>query len=385
MPGGVIAFCRRWAVDAEADGVHPGLLKEIVERLTRYSEADSSERERLLRSLFGLLDELPAKNPVLENIDLPGADNLSAAVVEGKTADSPETPISRRPVQPDADKRSEVLERPLTVLKGVGVKRAEQYSRLGLKTIADLIWHLPHRHEDFSRVRRISDTQEGQSLSVVANLRSFSERRFAFKRDVLQAFFNDGSGEIRASWWNQSWIKRRMTIGKTYLLSGVVGRYMGHKTLENPVFEEIGSNVLREGPIFPVYGLSAGLRRTDVGRHVQLALKLGLPSLRDPLPESLRRRYSLVPVADALRQIHSPKTTEKCRNAQRRLAFDELFHLQLGVQRRRQEIQNLSAAPMAAEDALLSEFKGVLVLFLDGCATASSGRSAAGTWSGACP
>ena len=350
--GGVAAFCERWSADARADGAHPGLLQEIVERLTRYADADREERERLLRSLFDLLDEPPATDPALENVDRVGAQ-------PARQRSAPPAP-QRSEREADADRPPDTLERPITELKGIGVKKAEQYTRLGIETVADLIWHLPSRYDDFSRVRPIADVEEGESLSVVASLRRFNERRYGYKKEMLQAIFNDGSGEIRATWWNQSWLQRRLKSGKIYRLSGVVGLYMGHKTLENPIFEEIGPSVIKGGPILPVYDLTAGLRNSDVVRHAQQALGSGLASLRDALPETIRRRWELMPLADALRQLHAPESLERLQEARRRVIFDDFFYLQLGVQRRRQEVQDLNAAAMAVDDELLAAYRAAL-------------------------
>ena len=365
--GGVAAFCERWAADARADSVQPGLLQEIVERLTRYADAESDERERMLNALLGLLDEPPPPDPALENVDRFGpaaARQPKTTVAEGQ-GDAGSV-YQASPQSGDAPEPPDVLGRPITDLKGIGVKRAEQYTRLGIETVGDLIWHLPHRHDDYSRVRPIADVEVGESLSIVANLRGFDERKFAYKKEILQALFSDGSGTVRTTWWNQSWMRKRLTIGKTYRLSGVVGLYMGHKTLENPIFEEIGPSVVKDGPILPVYGLTSGLRSSDVSRQVQEALKLGLPSLHDPLPETLRRHYDLIPLTDALRQIHSPETSERLDNARKRIIFDDFFFLQLGVQRRRQEIQHFNAAAMTVDDNLLANYLTVLPFALTG-------------------
>ncbi len=366
--GGVAAFCERWAADARADAVQPGLLQEILERLSRYADAEGDERARLLNSLLDLLDELPPADPALKNVDRvgrgPGRQPEAAAT--GGQVDAESKAAHQPSLQSDARDLPDVSGQPITDLKGIGAKRAEQYARLGIETIGDLIWHLPHRYDDFSRVRLIADVEEGESLSVVANLRGFSTRRFAYKKEILQGVFSDGSGTIRTTWWNQSWLKNRLTTGKTYRLSGVVGLYMGHKTLENPYFEEVGPNVIKEGPILPVYGLTAGLSSSDVSRQVQQALRQGLPSLQDPLPESLRSDHDLLPLADALRQIHAPDTPEELDNARRRIIFDEFFYLQLGVQRRRQEIQHLNAASMTADDHLLAEYETALPFVLTG-------------------
>ena len=371
--GGVAAFCERWAADAKADSVQPGLLQEIIQRLSQYAAAESDERAQLLNSLLDLLDEPPPPDPALENIDRVGqgqarrpdatqaSDRTEAATSSAhQQQQMSDTAATEAPESPDT------LNRPITDLKGIGAKRAEQYARLGIETVEDLIWHLPHRYDDFSRVRPIADVEEGESLSVIANLRGFSQRQFAYKKEILQANFSDGSGTIRTTWWNQSWLKNRLSIGKTYRLSGVVGLYMGHKTLENPYFEEIGPKVIKDGPIMPVYGLTAGLRSSDVSRQVQQALRQGLPALRDPLPEPLRSRYSLMPLTDALQQIHAPETPERLDDARKRIIFDDFFYLQLGVQRRRQEIQHLNAPLMTADDELLPTYRTALPFALTG-------------------
>ncbi len=369
--GGVTAFCERWAEDAKAEAVQPGLMQEIIDRLSQYADAESDERERLLNALLELLDELPPPDPALENIDRVGQGQARHSEAS-PAGDRNETRSVHQPsphsetAETEAPEPSDTLERPITDLKGVGAKRAEQYARLGIETVEDLIWHLPHRYDDFSRVRPIADVEEGESLSIIANLRGFSQRKYAYRKELLQANFSDGSGTVRINWWNQSWLKNRLSVGKTYRLSGVVGLYMGHKTLENPYFEEIGPHAIKDGPIMPVYGLTAGLRNSDVSRQAQQALKLGLPSLQDPLPEQLRRHHSLIPLTDALRQIHSPESPEQLDNARKRIIFDDFFYLQLGVQRRRQEIQHFNAPSMAVEDELLAAYRSALPFALTG-------------------
>ena len=369
--GGVTAFCERWAEDAKAEAVQPGLMQEIIDRLSQYADAESDERERLLNALLELLDELPPPDPALENIDRVGQGQArqpeaSPAGDRTGTRSAHQPSPHSETAETEAPEPSDTLERPITDLKGVGAKRAEQYARLGIETVEDLIWHLPHRYDDFSRVRPIADVEEGESLSIVANLRGFSQRKYAYRKELLQANFSDGSGTVRINWWNQSWLKNRLSVGKTYRLSGVVGLYMGHKTLENPYFEEIGPHAIKDGPIMPVYGLTAGLRNSDVSRQAQQALKLGLASLQDPLPEQLRRHYSLIPLTDALRQIHSPETPEQLDNARKRIIFDDFFYLQLGVQRRRQEIQHFNAPSMAVDDELLAAYNSALPFALTG-------------------
>ena len=371
--GGVTAFCERWEADAKADAVQPGLLQEIVQRLSQYADAESDERARLLNSLLELLDELPPPDPALDNVDRVGqgrARQPEAAPTRNRTEAGTRSAHQQSPksdtAETEAPEPPYTLNRPITDLKGIGTKRAEQYARLGIETVEDLIWHLPHRYDDYSRVRPIADVKEGESLSIIANLRGFSQRKFAYKKEILQANFSDGSGTVRTTWWNQSWLKNRLTVGKTYRLSGVVGLYMGNKTLENPHFEEIGPKVIKDGPIMPVYGLTAGLRSNDVSRQVQQALKMGLQSLPDPLPESLRRHYSLIPLTDALRQIHAPETPERLDNARKRIIFDDFFYLQLGVQRRRQEIQHLNAPLLTVEHELLATYRTTLPFALTG-------------------
>ena len=371
--GGVAAFCERWAADAKADAVQPGLLQEIVERLSQYAHAEGDERARLLNSLLDLLDEPPSTDPALENIDRIGQGQVRRPEAtqtdhrtEAGTSSAHQQPQNSDTAATEAPESPDTLDHPITDLKGIGAKRAEQYARLGIETIEDLIWNLPHRYDDYSRVRPIADVQEGESLSIIANLRGFSQRQFAYKKEILQANFSDGSGAIRTTWWNQSWLKNRLSIGKTYRLSGVVGLYMGHKTLENPYFEEIGPKVIKDGPIMPVYGLTAGLRSSDVSRQVQQALRKGLPVLRDPLPEPLRRHYSLMPLTDALQQIHAPETPERLDNARKRIIFDDFFYLQLGVQRRRQEIQHLNAPLMTVDDEFLEAYGTALPFTLTG-------------------
>ena len=357
--GGVLAFRDRWLVDARADAVHPGLVQEIAGLLTLYADATTDEREHLLRTLLGLLDDPPQSDLALANIDRIGAEAELVRVAPPIDAPAPQMRVGPARAEPLPSLQAN-LAQPLTVLKGVGAKKAEQYARLGIKTIGDLIWHLPRRYDDFSRVRVIADVEEGERISVVANLGRFSERKFGYKKQMVQAIFNDGSGTLRASWWNQPWIKDRLEIGKTYRLSGTVGLYMGYKTLEKPIFEEIVPSDIKDGPILPIYGLTDGLRNSDVSKHVEQALTLGLAAIGDGLPQEVRQRYNLTNLPNALRQLHRPQTPEQLHAAQQRIAFNEFFYIQLGVQRRRREIQDLHAAEMIAGDDWLAAYQAGL-------------------------
>ncbi len=151
--------------------------------------------------------------------------------------------------------------------------------------------------------------------------------------------------------------------------SGKVGLFMGHKTLENPVFEDIDEEMVSTGRIAPVYRLTEGIQGNRMRGIVRTALTSYVDVLEDPLPESIRRQFDLPDLQSALRQVHVPDDQDSLDRAWRRLAFEEFFYLQLGVMERRREIRAADALAVETDRARIDGFLDGLPFALTGAQT----------------
>lgn len=369
IAGGFRTFQEIWEADALRAGLDAAWVRQISERILRYEAAGRSERANIAQQILILLDRHVHTDPALRNLDQIGQPAPRAARAEETTAPAippaGPTPRVRQQRRPPAA-GGNVLASPVETVAGIGPATAQVLTRLGIDTVEDLIWHLPVRHDDYSELRSIADLRPGEQLSVVANLWKVEQRKLSFKRTMVQGIFNDGTGTLRATWWTP-YKAKELVEGKTYRLMGKVDLHMGQKVLNSPHLEPVRAKALGKSSILPIYPLTEGLKSSErLSRLIQKALKVALPAIVDPLPEGLRQRHDLMGLAEALVQIHAPESIEALEAARRRLAFDELFYIQLGVQRRRHQLRQATAPALTTDPAVLAQFEAALPFDLTG-------------------
>jgi ATP-dependent DNA helicase RecG len=227
---------------------------------------------------------------------------------------------------------------PLTVLRGIGPKQAENLQRLGLRTMGDTLYFFPRRYVDYSAIKTINQLEFGQEVTVLAVVwEAYNKRIQGGRSSMLKCILRDGTGTIEAPWFNQPWLVNKLTQGRQVQVAGRVDEYLGRLTLKNAVLEDLDREALGTGRIVPIYPLTKDVSATALRRWMYEAVGYTAPKVVDPLPESIRTRINLLPLSEALLQIHFPDSQEKLAAARKRLAFDEMLLLQLGVQRQRQE------------------------------------------------
>ena len=243
---------------------------------------------------------------------------------------------------------AEVLTTPLQYLKGVGPRRAADLENAGLHTVEDLLYRFPTRYEDRSRLQPISTLKPGQTVAIagrvlVCGLRS--TRRPGFK--IFEAAIDDGSGSLRAVWFNQPFLQTIFARGQQVVLYGSV-EMRGSASLQitSPQYEIIDDEdgeTIHTGRIVPVYERTGTITPKMQRRLVYDALQRLPPDLPDPLPESLRVRLGMPSRHAALLAAHFPPAdapigalNQFATPAQQRLVFEEAFLFQMGVLARRQ-------------------------------------------------
>jgi len=298
------------------------------------------------------LKEAPEKIEVVEDADRPS----TTPSVEPVTAIAEEPDKEIRPSEPPA-----ALEAPLTTIAGIGPKSAKTLRKLNLETLGDLLWHLPRRYDDYSQLKTINRLWYGEEVTVIGTVDDIQVRSVRSGRmKLVETVISDGSGSLRATWFNQPWIADRLHPGRPIVLSGKVDQYLGRLTMNNPEWEALDRKQLHTNRIVPVYPLTAGVTSKWLRRVIHSVVMRLAPRVPDPLPQSVLQSANLVPLNIALQQIHFPDDSEQLRKAQHRLAFDEMFLLQLGVLRQKNEWDQLECPPLQVDDGWVTSFTEAL-------------------------
>ena len=312
--GGLDRFLQRWAQE----------LRPMVRELPSYSSMTLKQREEWVSHMLARLDS-PTK--------------------------------VRRPRKAPS-RRTFSLEDDVSKIGGVTTAKIPKLKRMGLSQIRDLIYLFPHRHNDFVNIRKIADLKVAQEQTVVATVWEAREVRLGNRRST-EAILGDDSGNMRAVWFNQPYLAKSFKTGARLVLSGRVNVFRGQKVFESPEYELLygQEELIHTGRLVPVYPLVEGLGQRSLRRWVKQALDTTLPQLAEFLPEDIRHRTGLMSLQNAIAQAHYPDTEADKNSARRRLAFDELFLMQLAVLSRKKEWQQEGEGiPLKADPGFLSAF-----------------------------
>jgi ATP-dependent DNA helicase RecG len=238
--------------------------------------------------------------------------------------------------------------------------------RLGFYTVRELLFHLPRRYDDLREMRQLGDlvwVEEGTVVSArvqVADVRVEASFRRRVQRTIAR--LEDQTGTIEATWFGRRFIERRLQAGDRVIVSGKLKRFGRKLTLDNPDFQPEGRDdeLLHVGRIVPVYRLTAGLTANRLRIAIRDLLDRAGKEYPEYLPGSIREGESLVGIGEALEEAHYPVSFDGRDTALRRLAFDELLALQLGMVARRRQRGRDAAKPIAVTDADDAALRGAL-------------------------
>ena len=258
-----------------------------------------------------------------------------------------------------------LLDQPLTKTRLVAPGMARNLRRMGIDTVRDLVFHFPRRYNDFSRPMTLRQLREKPPEGPVSATVEIVELRVeqGFRRRVQRtvARLRDDTGEGEAIWFGRRYIERRLAAGQTVALSGKVELRGWLPRFQNPEFGEASAESLHAGRIVPVYRLTAGVTLPTLRARIKDVLDEALPSQPEYLPAALRGELEpdlgrLVDVREAIEWMHFPPQFERLDDALRRLAFDELLALQVGMVARQRERQREQGTPIAISDAQFAAY-----------------------------
>ncbi len=285
------------------------------------------------------------------------------AEVEGKkqeTGESQITPEAGRPTRKPKTSRivaPQSIDSPITVVKGISSSLAARFSKLGVRTVRDLLYFFPHRHLDYSQRKTISQLTEGNEETIIANVWQAQETRLGGRRST-EAIVGDETGNVRIVWFNNPYLARKLLTNTRVVISGRVSLYKGRHVFESPEWELVEEKeLIHVGRLVPLYSLTQGLRPRQVRKLMKEVVDQWAWQVEDFMPPELRERQKLLELPQAITQAHFPEDEILKGRARVRLAFDELFLLQLGVLSKKRDWQEGQPAyPISTKKTVLEAF-----------------------------
>lgn len=376
--GGLERMLSPWEAEARLESLPEELIHVVASRLRDYSHLSPSSRRESLEGLWKRIQR-EAGEPI-PDLALPLVDGNEAAVSQELTPhrappkpatavivapSSAGPPVAEAPAEPapapapqkrtaTPESATAALNAPLTVLSGVGPKHASTLARLGLVCLGDMLYNFPRRYDDYSKLKTIRQLWYGEVVTVIGIVQSVNTRYLKGRQArMVEAIISDGSGALRATWWNP-YIAKRIHVSMRVALSGKVEMYLGRLVMSNPELEELDQQNLSTNRIVPVYPLTSNITQRWLRRLMYQVVSFWAPRVQDSLPEAVRNAANVMPLPQAIYQAHFPDSMEMLQSARQRLAFDEIFLLQLGVMRQKRQWQDRTARVFAVSDDWLA-------------------------------
>lgn len=342
--GGLEKFIDNWITKQKQNGDAKiaQLADAIAQTLAGYGTASPNARYEMINRALGILRGEMALTPDL---------------VETAVAEEPSDEFETEEI-PATTPRATVtsglsLDTDIRRLKNVGEIYAKRLHRLGIYTISDLIYHFPRRYDDYSKLKTISQLVYGEEVTLILTVCEVKTREVRGGLKITNVLLADLTGTIQVTYFNQPWLQQQFRSGRRIVISGRVDQDLGRLTLKQTDWEPLSNELVHTARIVPVYPLTEGLTNRWLRRLIHSVVEHWAAQIPDALPETIRERENLLPLAQALREIHFPSSFETMEQARRRLALDEFLLIQLGVLRQRKQWREQPGRALIVEPATL--------------------------------
>ncbi len=357
--GGLDKFIEIWAEAMAAQARGPELLRQVAE--TPYAGMSPEERRRWAGRWGAALNAGLGQTAATRRPDPPPKRPGAAPPAPAPSRSSKPARAAKPGKGPPSLPESHSVDVPVDRLRGVDTKLSGRLERLDVRTVRDLIYLFPRRHLDYSKFARVSELSPGQEYTLMATIwdaREVIGGQQGQRKDT-EAVLSDETGNIKVIWFGQRYLARTLKPNARIAVSGKVEAFRGQLVFVSPEYEllDAGQAPIHTGRLVPVYPLTGGLSGRSLRRLTWQVLGQWLNGVDELLPEDLLDRTGFMPLRDAIRQAHYPDNLGSWEAARRRLAFDELFALQLAVLRRRQHQQrDVQGIPVVAQKEVLDGF-----------------------------
>ncbi len=253
----------------------------------------------------------------------------------------------------------------LEKIKGVGPKILKHLNSIGIYTIEDAITYFPRDYEDRNNIKPVVEMKDGEMISFIGETSIiYGSRRTATGKTITKILFKSEIGYLTGVWFNQPYIKNTFKVGESIYLFGRVSRKMGEIQIIEPQYEKDVDNVPKG--IIPVYSTNKYLSQKVLRKIIAQALNYIDDEISECIPESIRKIYKLLDIKTTLTNIHFPKNMQFLNLCRRRIKFEELLTLQLGlflIKKRLIQSNNAFGIPVCKE---MKDFKESLLFELTG-------------------
>jgi len=233
---------------------------------------------------------------------------------------------------------------------------AEKLARLKIFNVVDLIYYFPRKWEDFGKVIPINKIKPDSKITIKAQLTSLSQFISPIKKmSITNAIFQDDSGALKVTWFNQPYISKNLEKQKTYLLAGTAKLNNQTIGLTNPTIEPADKSPIHSGGIIPVYPMTEGVTSKFIRKTINY-LTTTIKKIPETLTQKLITDFKLTPLPQALTQIHSPKSIANLKTAQKRLSLEELLPIQLSILISRQLNEQPTGQSIAIDNKIIDKF-----------------------------
>lgn len=243
---------------------------------------------------------------------------------------------------------------PVTDLYGIGPEAGRKLQKLEINTVFDLLTFIPRRYNDWSSIGKIEDSEDGKELSFLAQVTSNPVKKGIKKQAPVSFYVSDGTGRIELSYFNAPYILNKFVVGDKVFVHGQVSYYGLHPQIVNPFCERADStddlNLVR-----PVYHLTSGITSNMINKWARNALKAVKDTIPDIIPESLRIKEHLCSASEAYEYVHMPSSLEQAAEGRRRIAYEELILLGIGMKHFMSAGGKDEIAPVVIPSGKLSE------------------------------
>ena len=249
------------------------------------------------------------------------------------------------------------LDTEIIKIAGVGQTIAKRLEKIGLKNLENLLYHFPFHYDDFSKETKIKQLKANAQVNIVGQIELIQNKRSARKRmNITEALVSDESGQIKVIWFNQPFIAKNLKPSDNVSLAGKVEHDFSGFVMKSPVYEKIilGQTIHTQG-IIPNYHLTANITQKQIRFLITKILKQA-EKIPDWLPEQIIKNQKLLSLPEAIEKIHFPKTQNDINQARRRLAFNELFLIQLQSQSIKHELKSTQSAKLKFKEKEIKNF-----------------------------
>ena len=326
------------------DTAGPADRQAAAERTLRLLQAQhdeaTSRRRSQIRGEQGSETSTRASGSLVRRDVRPGDKDIC-----GSDNEKPEGRVPRKGTSRSGSHPPLTLESPLQAIPGVGKAMATSFAGLGVASVRELLYYFPRDHYDYRRRDRIGSLRYGEKTTILGIVQSVRTRFPRRGMSITTALIGDNSGSVPVRWFNQPYLEKQLQIGREIAISGQADLYDGYPVFVPRDYEWIsGQDLVHSSRLVPVYPLTKGLYQKSLRKLIRSALDGVQAQVTDFLPERLRQEFDLWPLLRALEQYHFPDDDDCLAGARRRLAFDEVFSIQIGLLLRKREWQREGSA-----------------------------------------